>query len=163
MSFSYGSLLFFALLAAVYDLAAYRIPNVLVLTAAVTSFSLRFFAPFFACIAGHAPPQALLSGFQSWIGGLIIPLLLYPVFRLRLIGAGDIKLLCALGSFLGPADSLMLIFGSFLAGGILSLLLLFAVFLKNRRVLLSYPVHFALPVFLAALALTVGGPFLCRF
>lgn len=80
-----------ALLAAVYtDLRARRIPNALTLP---------------LCLVGLALNGVLLgldgvaSSIQGWLLGLA---LLLPLFLLRGMGAGDVKLMAALGALKGP-------------------------------------------------------------
>ena len=82
-------------------------------------------------------PGAAAAG----LAAMVIPLLLLGwLFIFRMIGAGDIKLLCALGAFLNPAHSLALVFGSLLIGGVLSLCILIraGVFRQRMHYLSSY-------------------------
>ncbi len=66
----------------------------------------------------RAGPGGLMRSFT----GMIIPLLLlFPFFYLRMLGAGDIKTLAVLGSFLGPSAILPCVFFTFLFGAVLSL------------------------------------------
>jgi prepilin peptidase CpaA len=61
----------------------------------------------------------------EWMAGAVLPLLLgWPLFRMRLMGAGDIKLLSALGGLAGGGALLPLLFRIFLCGGALSVLML---------------------------------------
>ena len=67
-------------------------------------------------------PQAFAEG----ITGLIIPfLLLWIFFRTGKMGAGDIKLFCVLGMFMGPSDILWCMLCSFVCGGAVSVMDLF--------------------------------------
>lgn len=60
-------------------------------------------------------------------GGAVLPvLLLWPLFRIRAIGAGDCKMLAALGLLLGPAAVLQCMVRMFLLGGVLAAALLAA-------------------------------------
>ena len=104
-------------------------------------------------------------------------LLLYPLFRIGGIGAGDIKLLSAVGCFLTVKETVACLVLSFFAGAVLSLLKMAAErnFLRRMRYLLSYvhavagsgkwkrygqeeggKIHFALPILLGVL-LYKGG------
>lgn len=61
-------------------------------------------------------------GILLFVGGAGVPVLLFGLlYYFRMIGAGDIKLLCVLGSATGPTGSLYCIFLTVLWGGILSL------------------------------------------
>ena len=61
-------------------------------------------------------------GFLSAIEGLAIGLVvMLPMYLLRAMGAGDVKLMAMVGAFLGPEDVLGAILATFLAGGVLSL------------------------------------------
>jgi prepilin peptidase CpaA len=72
----------------------------------------------------------LLTGFLSQgahgllmsLSGMLLPLiLLFPLYALKMLGAGDIKLLCAVGSIAGSGTILYTIAYSFLAGGVIAL------------------------------------------
>ena len=64
--------------------------------------------------------------FLEGLAGMVIPFaLLWIFFRFRKIGAGDIKLFCVLGAFMGPAAVLCCMLCSFTAGGGVALMDLF--------------------------------------
>ena len=110
------------------DLKMGRIPNALVLTAAVTGL-------FYQLI--HAGPMGILH----CLGGILLPLvLLIPLFRFRMMGAGDIKLLMGLGGMVGFPAVWRLVFWSFAAGGAAALMkMIFVTGFKERfRYLFSY-------------------------
>ena len=80
-------------------------------------------------------------GMARGLAAMAVPLLLLGwLFIFRMMGAGDIKLLCALGAFLDPACSLALVFGSLLMGGAISLCILMrsGVFRQRIYYLSSY-------------------------
>ncbi len=60
-----------------------------------------------------------LSGITVWLLGVLPPFILLPFFALGMIGAGDIKLLAAIGGILGVYPSALLIPASFLFSGII--------------------------------------------
>ena len=63
-----------------------------------------------------------LIGILLFAGGAGIPFLIFGMlYYFRMIGAGDIKLLCTLGGLTGPAGSMYCIFLTILWGGFLSL------------------------------------------
>ena len=174
-------MLFGAAVSALSDLSTDRIPNIVCISLLSTSWILRAFYPFAAALpgeilsgtAGSVPAdlsalsfftpsgRAFAAGVLSWAGGAAVPLLLYPLFQFRLLGAGDIKLLMALGSFLSPSASLKLLCLSFLSGALfLLLLLLRQCLLRGRRIHFSDKIHFSVPV-LAAVLLLTGGELFC--
>lgn len=101
-------LLLLLLWAAVVDARSYRIPNAITLPGALLGLA----------ISTMAAPSAL-SGFMDGLGGLATGLLcLMPLHALRLMGAGDVKLMAAAGAFLGLPDVLPAIFFVVVTGGI---------------------------------------------
>lgn len=63
-----------------------------------------------------------IFGMVLWMGGCLLPVLLFGgLYYFRMIGAGDIKLLCAVGSFVGPLSCFFCIIFSILFGGLISL------------------------------------------
>ncbi len=81
---------FFTALAAVLDYRTKKIPNWLTVSAAVLGLAYHTFTP-----GGLGPPLAL-AGFAVGFGLLLLPWLLGGG------GMGDVKLLAALGTWLGP-------------------------------------------------------------
>lgn len=74
------------------------------------------------CFGIYQPefPQVL-----SFAVSIMLPLfLLYPLFKIGAIGAGDIKLFMAIGGFFKPYEMLLCITVSFCFGGAISLVLL---------------------------------------
>ena len=87
-------------------------------------------------------------GIATFLTGAFLPVLtLFWLFFFRMIGAGDIKLLSALGGFLGPAAILTCIWLSFLFGAILSLGILIICGNIRQRLLkfTTYFKHYILP------------------
>ena len=81
-------------------------------------------------LAGRQEPCTVLMMqicvcFLRMLCGLCLPLLITGIlFRLRMIGAGDIKMLCMAGAFLGPARAVRCILASLMAGAVVSLYLM---------------------------------------
>jgi len=98
-----------ALTACMTDIRSRRIPNVLTLGGAATAFV-------FHLVTGGL--TALGWSSAAWAIGL---LLFLPFFALRGIGGGDVKLLAALGAWIGPALTVWLAFWSAIAGGVFAL------------------------------------------
>ena len=66
-----------------------------------------------------------LDGLASSAAGILVPfILLFWLFLLRMLGAGDIKLFCAIGSIMGAWFAAWCMAWSFLAGGIMALALM---------------------------------------
>jgi prepilin peptidase CpaA len=62
------------------------------------------------------------AGWQVFATGALTGLLLFlPMYLLRGMGAGDIKLMATIGAFAGPLLTLQIAAGTCLAGGALSL------------------------------------------
>ncbi len=96
--------------ACVTDLKWRRIPNVLTLGAAVAAFLIQW--------AMRGSP-GLWQAVAGWAIGLALFL---PIFVLRGIGGGDVKLLAALGAWLGPMPAVWLALYTALAGGVFALI-----------------------------------------
>ena len=94
--------------AAVVDVKERRVPNLLTFGGAALAVAYHSWA---GGISGLA-----FSG-AGWATGLILFL---PLFLLRGLGAGDVKLLAAVGACLGPAVTLRVALYSVLAGGLLA-------------------------------------------
>jgi prepilin peptidase CpaA len=97
------------LLACGIDLRTRRIPNVLTIGAAVLAVG--------AAAAADGVAGVLTSG-TGWLAGLALFL---PLFLVRGMGGGDVKLLAALGAWLGPADVVRVALYGSLAGGVLAI------------------------------------------
>src|SRR5262245_47024348 len=98
-----------AIVACVTDVRTRRIPNVLTFGAAI------------AAVATHAWLGGVEGLRTSVTGWLVGALLFFPLFALRGMGAGDVKLLAAIGAWLGPTSTVMVAFYSTLAGGVMAL------------------------------------------
>lgn len=108
--FTVFGLLALILLAASYtDLKEHRIPNAITLGSVVAGIVLQ---------AWFSGLDGVLSGF----GGLAAGLALYlPFYLLGGMGAGDVKLMAAVGAFLGPQTVLLAAGLSLIAGALIGL------------------------------------------
>ncbi len=106
-------------LAVWHDLRARRIPNFVVFPGALLALALHALLPGGAGLFGT--PMGSL-GILSSLGGLALGLaLLLPMYVLRLMGAGDVKLLAMVGAFVGAGDILAVGIATLLAGGVLAI------------------------------------------
>lgn len=115
-------------LAAWHDARQRRIPNTLVLVALITGMLLNLAPTASAAPTGlfTAEPGAL--GLWLSLAGAFTGLLLFlPMYLLRALGAGDVKLLAAVGAFAGPAAMANVSLCVLLAGGVLAMIRLFLV------------------------------------
>jgi prepilin peptidase CpaA len=101
-------LLVLVVVAAVFDLRFRRIPNWLVLAGLAVSL-------------GHHTLSKYGGGFSAWGWGLAVGLGLFlPLYMLRAMGAGDVKLMATVGSFLGAGAAFTTILLTLAAGGCLA-------------------------------------------
>jgi prepilin peptidase CpaA len=102
------------LAAAWYDVRIRRIPNWINLSGIILGLGLNLFFDH-----GH--------GLLASLGGLLIASAVYvPLYILKGMGAGDVKLMAAVGAIAGPANWLVIFITTALLGGSLSLVLVVA-------------------------------------
>ncbi len=100
-----------ACLGAIWDLRTYRIPN------AVTYPAICLGVIAHLLVEG---PKGLIWGVLGFlIGGGIF----FFLYLLRTMGAGDVKLMAAVGAFAGPSKAVEIVLYSAIAGGVLALAL----------------------------------------
>ena len=66
----------------------------------------------------------LFHEFRSHIIGMLFPLVLFPLFALRMLGAGDIKAMCAIGAVMGFKNCMYTVAFTFISGGIIALVII---------------------------------------
>jgi prepilin peptidase CpaA len=98
-----------AVIAAAWDLKTRRIPNTLTLGAPAVAVALN------AYVGGWSAAGLSIAG---WAVGLS---LFFPMFALGGMGAGDVKLLAAVGAFVGPLAVVWVALFTSIAGGIIAL------------------------------------------
>jgi prepilin peptidase CpaA len=94
-----------AVIAAVCDLKTRRIPNSLTFGAALVAIAVNGY------LAGW---QGIGLSLAGWIVGLV---LFFPFYALGGLGAGDVKLLAALGALVGPLTAVWVALFTSIAGG----------------------------------------------
>jgi prepilin peptidase CpaA len=122
--------------AAWHDIRSYRIPNKLVFGGMIIALVFHAVAPLEMCGLG------ILDSLAGLAVGLIA---LLPLYLLRVMGAGDVKLMAMTGAFLGAEGAVAALMCVLLSGGVLAL----CVALYQRKLLellqrLKIMVHLAL-------------------
>lgn len=106
-----GVLIALLVAAAVIDYRSYRIPNWLTVGGMV-----------FGLLYNAVVPAPVQPGILWALGGLGLGLvMLLPLYALRIMGAGDVKLMAMVGAFLGVSGTLSAVLFTFIAGGIAAL------------------------------------------
>lgn len=99
--------------AAVTDLAVRKIPNALVLSGLLLALILHLLG------GAHGSPVA------HWMAGALAGFFLFlPLYQMRGMAAGDVKLMAMVGSFVGPLAAFKVGLLAFLMGGVMGLILL---------------------------------------
>src|SRR5690242_564869 len=104
------SALALGLAAAVWDLRTRRIPNVLTFGGTLVALLLHGY------MGGLSGVGLSLAG---WAVGLA---LFFPFFALGGLGAGDVKLLAAVGALVGPLPAVWVALFTMIAGGVMAIL-----------------------------------------
>jgi prepilin peptidase CpaA len=111
-----------AFVGCIHDLRDRRVPNYLTFGSAAVAII-------------YALMTAGWSGVGTAIGGWALGVGLFiPFFLLRGMGAGDVKLLAALGAWVGPISLLSLTFYTAVSGGVMALL----VVLWRRKLITTF-------------------------
>lgn len=101
-----------AALAAITDLASRRIPNVLTFGAAAVA------------LAFHGYDSGLSGLGWTAAGWLVGAAVFFPFFALGGMGAGDVKLVAALGAWTGPMGAAQIAIAAAIAGGIVGMVVM---------------------------------------
>lgn len=102
------------MLAVINDLYSYKVKNEI-------TFSFAIIGIIYNLVFGS------LQNFYSSILGMTVPfIILLPLYINKMLGAGDIKLFCALGAFVGFNLIIVSIGYSFIAGAIIAIILMLA-------------------------------------
>ena len=109
LTFSTGAALIIGAAACATDLHSRRIPNWLTFGAAAGALTYHHLA---------GGPEAVQGAMSGWVIGLV---LFMPLFLLGGMGGGDVKLLAALGAWLGAGDAFWLAIYTSMAGGVIAL------------------------------------------
>jgi prepilin peptidase CpaA len=118
-------------MASASDIRTARIPNLLTFGAAA--------AALVYLLASNGWSGVAAAG-EGWVVGV---LLFFPFFALGGLGAGDVKLLGAIGAWLGPRETLWVAVYASMAGGVMALIVALATgylgqAVTNLRLLVTY-------------------------
>jgi prepilin peptidase CpaA len=106
-----ASLVTLLVIAGVIDVRTYRIPNWLTVGGACVALGLAILLP-----------SSTHPGFLGAAGGLATGFaIMLPLYALRVMGAGDVKLMAMAGAFLGVPDTFYAVLCAFIAGGVAAL------------------------------------------
>lgn len=95
------------------------------------------------------------TGFFLSLKGIFLPVILLLIFfKLKMLGAGDIKLFSGIGAFMGPGFLLETMIGSFLTGGVIAVILI--IIRKNARQRFGYMFTYLKSCFIAFTLLPYG-------
>jgi prepilin peptidase CpaA len=108
-------LILLVLPAAVFDYRKRRIPNWLVLAGLLAGTAMNAFLT-------YDNPSATMGLLFSLKGFGLAFLVYFPLYLLRGMGAGDVKLMAAVGAIVGPALWLWILFFTAVLGGITALI-----------------------------------------
>lgn len=82
-----------------------------------------------------------LQFITSSLVGMLLPfILLLPLYALKMLGAGDIKLFCSMGALVGATNIMLTMAYSFLAGGVIAIIVM--LYRKNLIMSIKYFLHY---------------------
>jgi prepilin peptidase CpaA len=101
------------------DIRSHRIPNKLVLVGVVLGLGLNGLLPGGLGFNSEVPGGiGWLAAFKGLLLGIVV---LLPMYLLRAMGAGDVKLMGMVGAFLGTGDLVGVVIATLIAGGLMAL------------------------------------------
>lgn len=116
-----AGLFFFLVLAAILDLRTYRIPNVLTMAGMAVGVIYQLY---------RAGPPGMFGAVKDLIGSILI---LFPLYIIRCLGAGDIKLLSVVTVILGWKQGMTICIYSLFAGAAMGIIKSSILFVLRRR------------------------------
>lgn len=132
---------FGALIAAIWDIETRRVPNGLI-------FLMWGGAALLCAISGSE-----LTAAESAVGAALPVAGLWPLFHLRLMGAGDVKLLSGIGGLIGAGGVTRCFAAAVFCAGLISFFLILCRGIAAAR---HEPIHFAVPVLMGVMLVTGG-------
>lgn len=95
--------------ASLFDIWRYKVPNALIIAALIIS------------LIRHIEAQGLL-GIFPWLLGTVVPFILtYFFYKLRMLGASDVKIFSVVGSFAGVSACIEIMVVSIFTGAVLAI------------------------------------------
>lgn len=116
-----AGLFFFLVLAVILDLRTYRIPNVLTMAGMAVGVIYQLY---------RAGPPGMFGAVKDLIGSILI---LFPLYIIRCLGAGDIKLLSVVTAVLGWKQGMTISIYSLFAGAAMGIIKGSILFVLRRR------------------------------
>ena len=123
------------LIAVESDVREHRIPHVLVLLMLGAGVALNVLGPDNGRGGLFSQFPGALGASGALLGALLGLVVFLPLYGLRAMGAGDVKLMAALGSFVGPMEVLNLALSILVMGGVLAVLRM--LWVRKSRLVLS--------------------------
>jgi prepilin peptidase CpaA len=112
-------------IAGYYDIRWRRIPNWLTLPAWIVGFALNAFVDPVGHFLTDQPVADHWRGLLYALGGFLAAMIVYfPLYLLRGMGAGDVKLMAAIGALVGWRDWIAIFILSGILGGVVALVLM---------------------------------------
>lgn len=136
-----GALCIFLLIACYYDYRYRRIPNILILLMLITGVTWRF------CEQGGR------STFLYLLTMIVVIAFLCPFFRIKALGAGDVKMFGVCAGYFSGETILYFLFFSLLVAASVSIV---TIIINRRKECLKMKIPLAGPVLLSIL-LHIGG------
>ena len=142
--------------AVIFDFITYRIPNRLTIPGILLGIGFRWYL--YGC----------QGAWQGAEGCMLAIAVLFVLFLLRIVGAGDVKLLAVVGSFIGSGIWTVLLY-TCICTGVLGVLKLLQVWIAGRNVHLEEVLtggnrqffgtrmHLSLPIALGSAMFMAGG------
>lgn len=125
--------------AVITDYKYFKIPNILNLWGLITTIFLNMLL-------------GVPDNLSSIIIGFLLPFfLLYFVFIVGGIGAGDIKLLCVIGGIIGMNSSMRFTIFCFLTSGILGIVKLLLLGIHKQKLFTMNKIHFSYAILAASI------------
>ncbi|MDE6713430.1 MAG: A24 family peptidase [Lachnospiraceae bacterium] len=116
-----AGLFFFLVLAVILDLRTYRVPNVLTMAGMAVGVIYQLY---------RAGSPGMFGAVKELIGSILI---LFPLYIIRCLGAGDIKLLSVVTVTLGWKQGMMICIYSLFAGAAMGIIKSSILFVLRRR------------------------------